>query len=433
MATDSLIGKTLHGDLIIRAKLGEGGMGVVYLGENAYVHDKKYAVKMLRRELTSNPNFQAQFFEEAIHQSKLDHPNIVQMQNYFKDGEDYFLVLAYVEGKTLSEILDCKQAALEEKRALSYIKDLLRALNCAHENAIFHRDVKPSNILIDKTGRARLMDFGIATTAGLHSKAAIGLEVGTAEYMSPEQIRDPFHIDHRADVYSCGIVMFELLTGSLPFVGETRDAIKLQQLECSAPDPRASNKKISKKLAAIVSKALEKDPDRRFQGCVEFLKAIEAYERTGRRYTYVLAAGSVLVAGAYIAKIMLVPIEYSAEATVALAMANYQFLCREVVRLHVWEAQKQLPDTKGNTPPLNREFAKRYAESDANVTKFGKDYADQLARLRPIDRSSVLRILAQDTDDPTREQYQRIIAKDFEEFERTHRSPTREALIQRCP
>jgi serine/threonine protein kinase len=437
LAADSLVGKIIHKDLLIKAKLGEGGMGAVYLGENAYVHDKKYAVKVVRRELTHNPDFQRQFFEEATHQSKLDHPNIVQMQNYFKEGDDYFLVLAYVDGPALSSIIDDRHGPLEEKQALSIIKDTLRALNCAHEHAIFHRDVKPPNILIDETGRARLTDFGIATTARLHGQSAKGRELGTAEYMSPEQIRDPLAIDHRADVYAAGVVLFEMLTGTLPFAGESRDAIKLQHLESPTPNPRTNNRKIPKSLAGIVMRAMEKDPDRRFQGCLQFLKAINSYEQRRRRLVLTLAAGVSLMAGAYIAyeRIFPPPPQVTPEAIqthVDAAIEKYKSLCEEVDKLHDGENRKRQAISLGDTQLIDK-FTQFIADSEANMTKFATDYAEHIANLAKIDdRKAVRRILEQPKADPFRERFRRLADRDYERMASAHGPPSRETMLKEC-
>jgi serine/threonine protein kinase len=434
MGTDSLIGKTLHNDLLIKAKLGEGGMGAVYLAQNLYVHDMKHAVKVVRRELTHNASFQKRFFDEATHQSKLDHPNIVQVQNYFKEGDDYFLVLAFVDGPSVADIIDNKGGPLDQKQALSIIKETLNALNCAHENGILHRDVKPSNILVDKTGRARLTDFGIATEIGPKGEADRGRSIGTAEYMSPEQILTPSQIDHRADVYSAGIVLFEMLTGRLPFDGESADAIKHQQVETPAPDPRTYNRRIPKDLARIVLKAVEKDPDKRFQGCMQFRKAIEAYEHKGRRVFMALAVSALLLAGTYVAKVWFEPPAKDVAAIKARtdsATNDYALLCQESTRLLSKRRAIVIARESGNSD-MEDLLARQVVEIDTNITKLANDFINQISGLQKFDRTAVRRVLAEGVDDVERARFLRRTSKNYEQFLSTRQPPSREAMLQAC-
>ena len=175
-----------------------------------------------------------QFFEEATHQAQLSHPNVVQMTDYFKEGEDYFLVLDFVQGRSLAGVIDSIKGPMPQKQALRIFKEILEALNCAHEKAILHRDIKASNVMVDSSGRALLTDFGIAQQAGDEQAASLGRVIGTPEYMSPEQYIDSDKIDHRSDVYSAGILLFEMLTGRLPFQG-SQDELREQHLGVPSP------------------------------------------------------------------------------------------------------------------------------------------------------------------------------------------------------
>ena len=241
----SLIGSTIHGNLLIKSLIGEGAMGAVFLAENEELPDRKYAVKVLLNAITNAAMFQERFNEEARNQAGLDHPNIVRVHDYFKEEGRYFLVMDFVDGQPLQQIIK-DRGKLDEKSAIEIMDGVLRGLDCAHQHGIVHRDVKPSNILVDKSGRARLTDFGIAIRAGEMRLTATGVSaVGTAAYMSPEQIRTPAQIDHRADVYASGIVLFEMLTGDVPFHGETDFAIHQQQVKARPPNPRTSNSSIS--------------------------------------------------------------------------------------------------------------------------------------------------------------------------------------------
>jgi serine/threonine protein kinase len=269
----SLIGQTIHGNILIESLIGEGAMGEVYLAENVELPGRQYAVKVLLNPITNAPMFQERFNEEARNQSILDHPNIVHVHDFFKEGGRYYLLMDYVNGEPLSKIIE--RGKLDEKRAIEIMDGVLRGLNCAHEHGIVHRDVKPSNILIDQSGRARLTDFGIAIRAGETRLTSTGVSaVGTAAYMSPEQIRTPGQIDHLADVYSAGIVLFEMLTGDVPFHGETDFAVHQQQVKARPPNPRIINSTISARVTRIVALALAKSPRDRIQGCEQFRRML---------------------------------------------------------------------------------------------------------------------------------------------------------------
>jgi serine/threonine protein kinase len=446
--TDPLIGRTVHRNLFIKARLGEGAMGTVYLAEHTELPEKKYAIKVLKRHLTHDVSFKQRFFEEATHQAQLDHPNIVQVQDYFNLGDDYFLVLAYVDGHALSETIDAKGGPLDEKQALSIIKDVLNGLDCAHQSAILHRDVKSSNILVDRAGRARLTDFGIARQAGRTRQTEAGRVVGTPEYMSPEQVCDPGRIDHRSDVYSAGIVLFEMLTGKLPFESSSGSAVELQQVNAPTPDPRERNPNIPSGLAKIVTKAMQKDPDERFQGCVEFLKEIEAYERAkdGGRSRYRLAFWGLCLVAALSATVYLLqppapppsplpPTESTEPAIRALvdaASSNLQMVCREAAQLRIKENAKNLAQQSGN-PDLADRFRRQSEEIKANIAQFSSDYAKQLAKLLQFDAATVQRVLAEPSEDSVRARAVTQTGSHYEELLTRDKSPTSDTLLRDCP
>jgi serine/threonine protein kinase len=273
-----MAGKIL-GNFRIVSEIGEGGMGVVYLAEHVNLH-KRFAIKSLSRALSGESDFRRRFFDEAQKQALLDDPNIVQVTDFFEESGEFFLVMEYVDGQDLSRLIKSK-GKLAESEALPIVRDILKGLRFAHAKGLVHRDIKPSNVLVDKSGRARIMDFGIAIMAGGAEKSltAAGVAIGSPWYMSPEHISRPREVDRRTDIYALGIVLYEMLTGSVPFDAETDFGVKEQQVRAPVPDPREKNSEISEGVAEIVLKAMAKNPAKRFQDCGEFLKAVEDADR----------------------------------------------------------------------------------------------------------------------------------------------------------
>lgn len=208
-----MINETI-GNLKIVASIGRGGMGRVFLAEHVRIK-RKFAVKMLTDELMNNPICRERFTKEAMAQAQLQHPNIVEVIDYIEQNEKAFLVMEYVEGVSLDVVIE-KSARIEEKKALSIFKSILKGLNFAHAMGVIHRDIKPSNILIGPNNTPKITDFGIALVAGGKRLTKTGDAIGTAWYMSPEQVAKPRDVDHRCDVYAMGIVLFEMLTERFP-------------------------------------------------------------------------------------------------------------------------------------------------------------------------------------------------------------------------
>ena len=272
-----MIGKTIRSFRIV-SEIGEGGMGVVYLAEHLEL-PKRFAIKSLSKSLSSDPQFRNRFYGEAQKQAILDHPNIVQVTDFFEAEGQFFLVMEFVDGQDLGKLIRAK-GKLPEHEALPIFQDILRGLAFAHSKGVIHRDVKPSNVLIDSQGRARIMDFGIAILAGAGEKrvTATGAAVGSPWYMSPEQIQRPRELDLRTDIYSLGIVLYEMLAGDVPFNGETDFSVQEQQIHEPPPNLRQKHPEISEELAETVLKAMAKNPAGRFQNCTEFLQRIQEYE-----------------------------------------------------------------------------------------------------------------------------------------------------------
>ncbi|HEY6399953.1 MAG TPA: protein kinase, partial [Blastocatellia bacterium] len=269
------------GNWIIEGKIGEGGMGQVCLARHNTLGSYA-AIKALFHFLANDPKFRDRFFQEAQSQSSLKHPHIAQVLDYIEQDGHYFLVVEHLDGGTLAETLALAKGPIEIHKALQLSKQALSALDYAHQRRIIHRDVKPSNIMLDHEGNAHVTDFGIALVMGGLRMTSNGLAIGTAEYMSPEQITRPKDLDHRADVYSMGIVLYEMLTRRVPFVRESEFSVKAAQVNEPPPPPRTINPNIPEALEWIVMRAIAKDPNHRYSGCGEFGRAIEHFERTGQ-------------------------------------------------------------------------------------------------------------------------------------------------------
>jgi serine/threonine protein kinase len=270
-----MLGRTLRSFRIV-SEIGEGGMGVVYLAEHVTL-PRRFAIKCLSRALSGDPNFRQRFYEEAQKQALLDDPSIVQVTDFFEEAGEFFLVMEYVDGQDLSRLIKAK-GRLTESEARPIFREILRGLAFAHAKGLVHRDIKPSNVLVDKSGRARIMDFGISIMAGGAEKSltAAGETIGSPWYMSPEQILHPQQVDQRTDIYALGILLYEMLTGSVPYDGETDFAVADQQVRAPARDPREKHPDISEAVARIVLKAMAKDPADRFQSCAELIAAVDA-------------------------------------------------------------------------------------------------------------------------------------------------------------
>jgi serine/threonine-protein kinase len=279
----SLIGKSI-GNYQIKAKLGEGGMGTVYLGEHPLI-GKRVAVKVLLEELASKEDIVARFFNEAKAVNDIGHPNIVDIVDFGKVKNEFnqdivYFIMEFLDGESLAARL--RRTGLSFKETMHVMSQCVSALAASHGKGIVHRDLKPENIYLCPRGTdknfTKLLDFGIAKLTGDSSqshKTRTGLVIGTPAYMSPEQCEGKGLIDHRSDIYSLGIVMFELLTGRVPFPGEGFGEILVAHLTRQPDPPSSVNPDVSPQLEAIVMHAIEKDRNRRFQSMDEFQAALE--------------------------------------------------------------------------------------------------------------------------------------------------------------
>ncbi len=279
----SLIGKSI-GNYLIKAKLGEGGMGAVYLGEHPLI-GKRVAVKVLLEELASKEDIVQRFFNEAKAVNDIGHQNIVDIVDFGKmkseqGGDIVYFIMEFLDGESLAARL--RRTGLSFKETMHVMTQCCSALTASHAKGIVHRDLKPENIYLCPRGTdknfIKILDFGIAKLTGdgaASSKTRTGLVIGTPSYMSPEQCEGKGLIDHRSDVYSLGVVMYELLTGRVPFPGEGFGEILVAHLTKTPEPPSQLNPDIRPEVEAIVMHSLEKDRNRRFQSMAEFAAAVE--------------------------------------------------------------------------------------------------------------------------------------------------------------
>ena len=267
------IGRVLAGRYQINGFIGEGGMSRVWraLDQNT---GKNVAVKVLREEYSEDESFIRRFDREAQAASRMSHPNIVNLLDVGveEDGTRY-LVMEYVQGKTLKRFIQ-ESGALRPEIAAQIIIRVLAALQHAHQNGVVHRDIKPQNILIDKEGTVKVADFGIARMANAQTVNQTDESVmGSVYYFSPEQARGAA-VDARSDIYSVGVVFYEMLTGKVPFTGDTPVAIAMQHLQTPPIPPAEVNPSVSSALDFVVLHAMEKKPRRRYQSAEEMLRDV---------------------------------------------------------------------------------------------------------------------------------------------------------------
>ena len=251
--------------------LGFGGMSEVHLARDQRLH-RDVAVKVLRADLARDPSFYLRFRREAQNAAALNHPAIVAVYDTGEaetpNGPLPYIVMEYVEGVTLRDIVHT-EGPMESRRAIEVIADACQALNFSHQHGIIHRDVKPANIMISNAGAVKVMDFGIARAlADANNVTQTAAVIGTAQYLSPEQARGE-KVDARSDVYSLGCVLYEMLTGEPPFVGDSPVAVAYQHVREDPIPPSQRHEGISPELDAVVLKALAKNPDNRYQTAAE--------------------------------------------------------------------------------------------------------------------------------------------------------------------
>ncbi|MBC8032410.1 MAG: protein kinase [Pyrinomonadaceae bacterium] len=276
---DSLLGKTLAGKYRIEVRLNEGGMGTVYRGTHVLM-DKTVAVKVLRPSLAADEKIVARFSREARAASRISHPHALSVTD-FGEAEDgvVFLVMEYLDGKTLKEIIR-EDGPMALPRAVEILRQVGGALDAAHNEGVVHRDLKSDNIMLlssSGTDYAKVLDFGIAKIKEADGAYDPGLTapdlvIGTPQYMSPEQCSQSPDIDARSDIYSLGVILYELLVGHVPFTGESPTAIMLKHLQEPAPSVLDERSDVPPAVAAVVARALAKGPEDRYQTVNELVE-----------------------------------------------------------------------------------------------------------------------------------------------------------------
>lgn len=256
-----MIGKILGGRYEILEQLGGGGMAVVYKGQDRLLQ-RPVTVKVLRPEFSADEEFVARFHREAQAVASLSHPNIVNVYDVGQEGETHYLVMEYVDGEDLKTVIR-REGCLTPPRAAAIVLQICEALTHAHEHHIIHRDVKPHNILITKNGLAKLADFGIAREAGGSTLVNSNALMGSVHYISPEQARGDA-ADEESDIYSLGIVLYEMLAGSVPFTGTNPVAVALKHIQEPPPSLRQRNAMVTPELERIVFRAIAKKPAERY-------------------------------------------------------------------------------------------------------------------------------------------------------------------------
>ena len=266
-----MIGKTISHFQIVK-KLGQGGMGVVYLADDLKLN-RKAAVKILAADYSDNPDFKARFRREAQTMAALNHPNIVTIYEVDEFEQGAFIAMEYVDGESLAVLIARKQ--LYFKKALEITIQICHGLKIAHQAGIIHRDIKPGNIMVAREGQVKILDFGLAKLLGDTGLTQKSMIMGTCQYMSPEQSKGE-SLDHRTDIFSLGVVLYELITKKLPFQGDTWHTVLLAILQ-EEPQPVSHySSEVSPGLERIVEKALQKDPDLRYQRIDEMLADLDS-------------------------------------------------------------------------------------------------------------------------------------------------------------
>lgn len=266
-------GHILDARYIIERPLGTGGMASVYLSWDEMLR-RSVAVKVLHPSYAADSLFIERFKREAEATAKLSHANIVTIYDWGTDAGIYYIVMEYMPGQNLKMLLQ-EHGPLPEAEVVAIARQIAAALDVAHEQGIVHRDITPQNILITPEGIVKVADFGIAYAAGTTHLTIAQTVMGTVQYISPEQVlREP--VDGRTDLYSLGIVLYELLTGCVPFIGDSVAAVALQHAYDHAPSPRTQRPDISAEMETIICKALEKDPAKRYQTAAELQVALAA-------------------------------------------------------------------------------------------------------------------------------------------------------------
>src|SRR5215210_807082 len=273
--SDTLINTLFDGRYRILRKLGTGGMANVYLAEDE-VLGRRVAIKILNDRHAGDDQFVERFRREAKNAASLSHPNIVSIYDRGEAEGTYYIAMEYLSGKSLKELI-LERGPAPVSVAVDYARQILAALRFAHRNGIVHRDIKPHNCLVDSEGHLKVTDFGIAR-AGASQMTEEGSIIGTAQYLSPEQARGT-QVDQTSDLYSLGIVLYEMLTGTVPFTGDSPVEIAMKHLSATPPSLSLKRPDVPRALDQVVLRALAKEPAARYQSAEEMDADLERISR----------------------------------------------------------------------------------------------------------------------------------------------------------
>jgi eukaryotic-like serine/threonine-protein kinase len=276
-----MIGKRVSGRYKLLEVIGDGGMAIVYRAKDLIL-DRDVAVKVLRSEFNKDEDFIRRFKREAESATSLDHPNIVSIYDVGEDEEIYFIVMEYVQGKTLKQYIK-EHGKISVEESLHIMKQIVSGMAVAHDHGIIHRDIKPHNILITENGTAKLTDFGIALAITSATITHTNSILGSVHYFSPEQARGGI-ANAKSDIYSFGAVLYEMVTGRVPFVGDSPVSVALKHLQENVIEPRRLNPEIPQSVENIILKSLAKNPLRRYDNAQELLRDMNTALDPDRMY-----------------------------------------------------------------------------------------------------------------------------------------------------
>ena len=272
---NNYIGRKLDGRYEIKELIGSGGMADIYKAYDS-IEEKIVAVKILKEEFANDDDFLRRFRNESKAITLLSHPNIVKIFDVGFTEKLQFIVMEFIDGITLTEYIE-REGVIKWKDAVHFTLQILRALQHAHDKGIVHRDVKPQNVMLLQDGTIKVMDFGIARFARENGRTLSDKTIGSVHYISPEQARGE-HIDERSDVYSVGVMLYEMLTGRKPYDGDTPVAVALMHMQSDFTVPSEINPDIPKGLEEIVIRAMQREMDRRYQSASEMIKDIDEFK-----------------------------------------------------------------------------------------------------------------------------------------------------------
>ncbi len=266
----------LDGRYQIERLLGDGGMARVYLGRDLRLN-RPVAIKIPHPHLMTDPDFLARFRHEAHAAAMVSHPNLVDVYDVGQDGDQHYIVMEYVAGSTLKQLIN-REAPFAIPRAVRIGEQIARGLHAAHRAGLIHRDIKPQNIIVTDDGQVRITDFGVAKSHLSTAMTETGITLGTVDYIAPEQAQGR-PATPQSDIYALGVVLYEMLTGRLPFTGDTPVAVAMKHISEPPPPPRRYNPQIPAALEAIILRALAKDPALRQRSALELAEELRSYEQ----------------------------------------------------------------------------------------------------------------------------------------------------------